>query len=101
VSSGRSRSVRRLPRRTPPACSVSPRRRGGAPGLLRLRNRNGRPVYPVIQFAGPAQLLGVAEVVTALTPALLPLTIAAWSTGASAPLDEALRFRAGCVDTPH
>ena len=82
MSRGLSSSVPRLPRQTPPDCSVCPlaavRR---APGLLRLRNRDGRPVYPVVQFADSAQLPGVAEVVTALTPALQPLTIASWLTG--------------------
>jgi hypothetical protein len=48
--------------------------------LLRIRNRDGRPVYPVVQFEGRAQLTGVAEVVAVLRPSLQPLTIAAWLT---------------------
>lgn len=64
--------------------------------LLRVRTRDGRPVYPVLQFAGRAQLPGVAQVVAALRDALEPLTIASWLTAAQTELDgrrpvEALR----------
>lgn len=48
--------------------------------LLRLRNRDGRPVYPVVQFDGRSRLDGVAEVVATLSPTLQPLTVAAWLT---------------------
>jgi hypothetical protein len=60
---------------------LSPAALRHAGGLLRLRNRDGRPVYPIFQFADRAQLTGVAEVVTTLAPALLPLAIASWLTG--------------------
>lgn len=46
--------------------------------LLRLRQRDDRPVYPVFQFNGRRQVEGVAEVVATLREALEPLTIAAW-----------------------
>jgi hypothetical protein len=45
--------------------------------LLRVRNRDGRPVYPVLQFDGRRQLPGVADVVKVLT-GLEPLTVAGW-----------------------
>lgn len=48
--------------------------------LLRIRNRDGRPVYPVVQFDGRSQRAGVAEVVTTLGDALEPLTVASWLT---------------------
>ena len=48
--------------------------------LLRLRNRDGRPVYPVLQFDGRRPLAGVAEVVALLDGPLLPLSIASWLT---------------------
>ncbi|MGY1738371.1 antitoxin Xre/MbcA/ParS toxin-binding domain-containing protein [Geodermatophilus sp. SYSU D00684] len=60
---------------------LSPEEVRRAPDLLQLHNRDGRPVYPVFQFAGRAPLLGVGEVVTTLTPALQPLAVAAWLTG--------------------
>ncbi|MGN6245613.1 MAG: hypothetical protein ACTHQ3_18335 [Motilibacteraceae bacterium] len=50
------------------------------PRLLRVRNRDGRPVYPVVQFDGRSQRPGVAEVVAALAPVLAPLTVASWLT---------------------
>ena len=40
---------------------------------LRLRNRDGRPVYPVVQFDGRSRLDGVADVVTTLASSLQPL----------------------------
>jgi hypothetical protein len=49
--------------------------------LLRLRQRDGRPVYPIFQFEGRRQLGGVAEVVATLRDAVEPLTIAAWLNG--------------------
>ena len=52
-----------------------------APGLLRLRNRDGREVYPAVQFSEGRQITGVADVVLELSPALLPLTVASWLTG--------------------
>ena len=51
--------------------------------LLRVRNRDGRPVYPVVQFDGRRQLPGVPDVVSVLQPAIEPLTVAAWLTAAS------------------
>ncbi|MDQ3432738.1 MAG: hypothetical protein M3467_11065 [Actinomycetota bacterium] len=48
--------------------------------LLRLVNRDGRPVYPVVQFDGRRQLPGIADVVRVLSPVVEPLTVAAWLT---------------------
>jgi hypothetical protein len=48
--------------------------------LLRIRNRDGRPVYPVFQFDGRQQLPGLGEVVIALRRTLDPLTTATWLT---------------------
>lgn len=48
--------------------------------LLRIRNRDDRPVYPIFQFDGRTQLDGVAEVITTLRSSLQPLTIASWLT---------------------
>lgn len=53
------------------------------PRLLRVRNRDGRPVYPVVQFDGRSQCRGVGEVVTTLGAVLAPLTIASWLTTAN------------------
>jgi hypothetical protein len=50
------------------------------PRLLRVRNRDGHPVYPVLQFDGRRQLPGLARVVAALTASLQPLTVASWLT---------------------
>jgi Protein of unknown function (DUF2384) len=47
---------------------------------LRLRNRDGAGGYPAVQFAGIRQIPGVGDVVCALQPALLPLTLASWLT---------------------
>jgi hypothetical protein len=63
----------RLLNKTEQAVSKDPR-------LLRLRNRDGRPVYPVVQFDGRGQLAGVAEVLNALCGPLEPLTAASWLT---------------------
>lgn len=49
--------------------------------LVRIRNRDGRPTYPVFQFDGRGLVDGVAEVVTVLFPVVEPLTVAAWLTG--------------------
>jgi hypothetical protein len=49
--------------------------------LLRLRQPDGRPVYPIFQFDGRRQVNGVAEVVATLRDAIEPLTIAAWLNG--------------------
>lgn len=54
--------------------------------LLRIRNRDGRPVYPVVQFDGRRQLLGVADVVAAIGRVLEPLTVASWLTASNAGL---------------
>lgn len=48
--------------------------------LLRLRNRDGRPVYPVVQFRGRGTLPGVAEVLRLLDGVVEPLTSASWLT---------------------
>jgi hypothetical protein len=51
--------------------------------MVRIRNRDGAVVYPVMQFApGGRQVPGVADVVETLTPVLEPLSIAAWLTAA-------------------
>ena len=64
--------------------------------LLRLRNQDGRPVYPVVQFDGRRLLPGVAEVVGILARVVEPLTVASWLTAPNPQLDgrrpvEALR----------
>ena len=51
--------------------------------LLRIRNRDDRPVYPIFQFDGRTQVAGVADVITTLRPSLQPLTIASWLTAPS------------------
>jgi hypothetical protein len=63
---------------------------------LRLRNQDGRPVYPVVQFDGRRLLPGVAEVVGILARVVEPLTVASWLTAPNPQLDgrrpvEALR----------
>lgn len=68
------RDVARLLGKSPQAVAQDRR-------LLRLRQRDGRPAYPVFQFEGRGQIEGVAEVVAALSPAVEPLTIAAWLVG--------------------
>jgi hypothetical protein len=67
------RDVARLLGRTEQAVSKDRR-------LLRLVNRDGRPVYPVVQFDGRRQLPGIADVVSVLVPVVSPLTVAAWLT---------------------
>ncbi len=47
-------------------------------GLLRIRNRDGRVVYPMLQFDGRRVLPGLAEVLVLLDGPLLPLTVASW-----------------------
>ena len=64
--------------------------------LLRLRNQDGRPVYPVVQFDGRRLLPGVAEVVDMLEKVVDPLTVASWLTAPNPHLEgrrpvEALR----------
>lgn len=59
----------------------------GDPGLLRLTNQDGQPVYPVIQFDGRRPLPGLADVLALLDGPLLPLTIASWLTSPKAALD--------------
>jgi hypothetical protein len=51
--------------------------------LLRLYRRDGRPVYPVVQFDGRRQKPGVAEVVAALDGAVGNLAVASWLTAAT------------------
>lgn len=65
--------------------------------LLRIRNRDGRPVYPVIQFEGRGTVEGLGGVLAALAPATTPLGTLAWLSGHHAglgarPID---RLRAG------
>lgn len=48
--------------------------------LLRIRNRDGRPVYPVVQFHGRGLLPGLGEVLAVLLSSLQPLTVASWLT---------------------
>lgn len=55
--------------------------------LVRLRNRDGRPVYPVMQFEGRGQIAGIDDVVLAMVDVLRPLTVAAWLTGENPALD--------------
>ncbi len=64
--------------------------------LLRLRNQDGRPVYPVVQFDGRRPLPGVAEAVGVLDKVVDPLTVASWLTAPNPQLEgrrpvEALR----------
>ncbi len=69
-------------------------------GLLRVLTRDGRRVYPLIQFDGARPVAGLAQVPTILSPVLAPVTIAAWltspqpSTGQRRPVD---LLRAGQV----
>jgi hypothetical protein len=56
--------------------------------LLRIRNRDGRPVYPVLQFQGRGQLSGLAEVIGVLLGSLQPLTVASWLTSEDAGLGQ-------------
>lgn len=57
--------------------------------LLRLRNRDGRPVYPVVQFRGRGTLPGVAEVLRLLDGVVEPLTSASWLTAPNRALGSA------------
>lgn len=57
--------------------------------LLRVRNRDGRPVYPVVQFDGRSVRTGLGDVVSTLGTALDPLTVASWLTTANPDLDGA------------
>lgn len=57
-------------------------------GLLRIANRDGRVVYPVVQFDGRGPLPGLALVLAALGDALQPLTIASWLTLTTGALDD-------------
>lgn len=68
------RDVARLLGRSEQAASKDTR-------LLRIHNRDGRPVYPVFQFDGRRQKPGVASVVKTLAGVLEPLTVASWFTG--------------------
>ena len=54
--------------------------------LLRISNRDGRVVYPVVQFDGRSPLKGVAEVLAVLDGPLLPLTVASWLTSSKTDL---------------
>jgi hypothetical protein len=73
-----------------------------APGLLCLQQREAADrVYPVFQFTSDGQVPGVVEVVTTLSPVLLPLTIASWLTSRNRHLDGARPvdvLRAGDAD---
>jgi len=48
--------------------------------------KDGRPVYPVVQFDGRRLLPGVAEIVDVLNSAVEPLTVASWLTAPNAQL---------------
>ncbi len=50
----------------------------GKAGLLRVRARDGRPVYPIFQFEGRNQRSGVQDVVKILSKEYEPLTVAGW-----------------------
>ena len=56
--------------------------------LLRLRNRDGRPVYPVMQFEGRGQIAGIDDVVLVMAEVFHPLTVAAWLTGVNPALGD-------------
>ncbi|MDA8062610.1 MAG: hypothetical protein M0T80_09325 [Actinomycetota bacterium] len=58
--------------------------------LLRVRRRDGSPVYPIVQFEGRAQRPGVAEIIEVLSPALGAPAIASWLT---APNDQLAEMR--------
>lgn len=60
-----------------------------AANLVRVYNRDGRPVYPVVQFDGRRVLPGVAEIVHALSDVVDGLTIASWLTADNPSLDDA------------
>lgn len=51
--------------------------------LVRVVQRDGRPVYPLFQFDGRRQVPGVGDVVDLLGAVLEPLTVASWLTGPS------------------
>lgn len=74
------RDVARLLGKTEQAVSQDTR-------LLRLHNRDGRPVYPVVQFEGRRMLSGVSEVVRTLEGAVEPLTVASWLTAPNRALE--------------
>lgn len=74
------RSVARLLGKTEQAVAKDPR-------LLRIRKRDGRPVYPVFQFDGRRLHPRTAEAVRALADALDPLPIASWLTGRNRSLE--------------
>lgn len=68
------RDVARLLAKTEQAVSKDPR-------LIRLRNRDGRPVYPLCQFDGRSVVTGVGEVAVILAQAATPAAALAWLTG--------------------
>jgi hypothetical protein len=70
------RDTARLMDRTEQAISKDAR-------LLRVHRRDGRPVYPVVQFDGRHQKQGVAEVIAALDGAMGELAVASWLTAAN------------------
>lgn len=72
--------VGRLLGKSPQAVSKDPR-------LLRVRNRDGRPVYPVVQFDGRGLLPGIADVLAILAGMVEPLTVASWLTAPNRSLD--------------
>jgi hypothetical protein len=90
MRSGRTSSDRRCLRPTWPNSSAGTEDVARAPGLLRLRQREGHErVYPLFQFTAGGQVPGVAEVVTILSPAFVALTIASWLTSHHRQLDGA------------
>ncbi|MGH9185769.1 MAG: hypothetical protein ACRD0U_08165 [Acidimicrobiales bacterium] len=54
--------------------------------LLRVHRRDGRPVYPVVQFDGRDQRTGVADVIAAMDGAVGELALASWLTATNAAL---------------
>lgn len=70
------RDTARLLDRSEQAVSKDPR-------LLRVHRRDGRPVYPVIQFDGRNLKPGVSDVIAALDGAVGELATAAWLTAAN------------------
>lgn len=63
-------------------------------GLLRLTNRDGRVVYPVMQFDGRRPLPGVSMVLDVFQGVLRPLSVASWLTVVTPALDERSPLRA-------
>jgi hypothetical protein len=64
-------------------------------GLLGLKQRDGRIVYPIIQFDGAGVLPGIPQVVMELTPVVAsPWTIGSWLTSPNPELDHVRPYEA-------